>query len=820
MSIAPITTLGTVQSYVQEQRALTLDCGGPKVAITIVTPHIIRVRLAPNGVFAPRRSWDVTLPEEDISDVSFDEEALSTVQEDDQTIILQANPVMTCEDTGVAVHIERHSGRISFCDTNGHTFCRDETALQWRESDPHTSLDTWGVAATKHIEAGEHFFGFGQRTGLLEKRGQRMVNWTTDPGSRQGPGHDPLYIAIPIALIVRPGLSYGVFFHNTWHSCFDIDSHRSGVWRMEADGGELDYYVLYGPTPANVLANIGKLLGTIPLPPRWSLGYHQSRWSYAPERVVRDLAAEFRNRAMPCDSIHFDIAYMDGYRVFTWDTERFPNPSGLLSDLRESGFHPVTIIDPGVKVDEGFEMYRQGLERDMFIRRADGGVFHGYVWPDEAVFCDYIRPEVRQWWGDWQKRLVDQGVEGIWNDMNEPTSFHQPFSQQVKKRTWGTLDMDARQGPPDEQTTHAEVHNLFGLNMARASYEGLRRHMDDRRPFVLTRSAFAGIQRWGACWMGDNGSWWEHLEMTMPQLLNMGLSGVPFVGVDIGGFAHNASGELFARWMQLGALSPFCRGHTTHFSAPHEPWTFGEEVEHICRRYLNLRYRLLPYLYTLFWEASQHGAPVLRPLLYHFPDDPATYALHDQVMCGSFLMAAPVYQPGRTCRSVYLPAGRWYDWWTDAVYEGPTHILAQAPLDTMPLYVLAGAIIPSGPEIHYTDEQPLAPLTFDLYPGEGIFTLYEDDGRTFEYERGDFCITRYRLGYEEQGGDGPPALLFESSERVGGHQPPDREIILRVHAVGAAAAAAHPDAHYDVERCVLTLAFEDDGNPLSLRFVG
>src|SRR5207302_31981 len=285
-------------------------------------------------------------------------------------------------------------------------------------------------------------------------------------------------------------------------------------------------------------------------------------------------------RDIPCDAIHLDIDYMDGYRVFTWHPQRFPDPQTMIDDLRRDSFRIVTIIDPGVKSDPDYRVYREGLEHDVFIHRAVGAVFHGY-------------------------------------------------------------------------------------GMARASYEGLRRHRGSERPFVLTRSGFAGVQRWSACWMGDNTSWWEHLELTMPQLMNMGLSGVPFVGTDIGGFNGNASCELFTRWMQFGALAPFCRGHSLSGTERHEPWSFGPRVEAICREFLRLRYRLLPYLYTLFWEASRRGTPVLRPLLYHFPDDPATYQLHDQVMLGPSLMAAPIYHPGREHRHVYLPEGAWYDWWTD-----------------------------------------------------------------------------------------------------------------------------------------------------------
>jgi len=320
------------------------------------------------------------------------------------------------------------------------------------------------------------------------------------------------------------------------------------------------------------------------------------------------------------------------------------------------------------------------------------------------------------------------------------------------------------------------------------------------------------VQRWSACWMGDNTSWWEHLELTMPQLMNMGLSGVPFVGTDIGGFNGNASGELFTRWMQLGVLTPFCRGHSATATELHEPWAFGPRVEAICREFLRLRYRLLPYLYSLFWEAAQRGLPVLRPLLYHFPDDPATYQIHDQVLLGPSLMAAPIYHPGREHRHVYLPAGAWYDWWTDERISGPTHLLAYAPLERLPLYVREGAIIPSGPDLNYTDEHPLDSLTLDLYPGNGAFTLYEDDGHSFEYEQGQFSTTSYTL---RQTAD---RLVLEIGLREGAYVPPTRQLVIRVHAVDEQAAEGHPGASYDPEHRLLTLQVDDDGSTRTLSF--
>jgi alpha-glucosidase len=807
MTSLPYAAPGAVHDYTHNERSLILDGSSTHLILSVLSPGIVRVRLARAGVVSPQPSWAVVPPDDAFPVVGFQ------VHEAEQAIRL--------ETERLSVHIARDTGHISCIDQAGRVFCADEAGIHvgteedrgslFAESDV-ASQRSGRVTCAKRMEPGTNFVGFGERTGPLNRRGWQMVNWATDPATSHGhgPNTDPLYLAIPVMMVASTELTYGVFFNNTHYSRFSIGHDTPGVWMMEALGGELDYYIIYGPHPSQVSEGLAALLGTMPLPPRWALGYHQSRWGYDREEVVREVVNTFRQRDIPCDVMHLDIDYMHGYRVFTWDNERFPQPQKLLADLSDAGFRTVTIIDPGVKIDPNYEVYQDGLKRDMFVREADGEVFTGYAWPDAVVFPDFTRPNVRQWWGDYVGRMVAQGVSGIWNDMNEPAVFDRPFSEGAVQV--GTIPLDAVQGPEDERTTHAELHNLYGHTMAQATYEGLRRHHPDERPFVLTRSGFAGIQRWSACWMGDNSSWWEHLEMSMPQMINMGLSGAPFVGTDIGGFFAHGDAELLARWIQFGSLFPFCRGHSCTGTLPQEPWAFGEQVEAIYRDYLRLRYRLLPYLYTLFWEASQHGTPIMRPLFYHFPDDQKSHAIHDQVLLGPSLMAAPIYRPGHMYRAVYIPPGEWFDWWTDERLVGPTHVLAHAPLEHMPLYVRAGSILPMGPDIQYTDEKPLSPLTLHLYPGSGVCTLYEDDGRTFAYEQEQWRTTRYELTMEA-------GALVLTIEAGGGHYaPPPRQLVIQLHAVEACAANDHPDAVYDAEQRRLTLTMQDDVPQLRLRF--
>lgn len=746
----PWSTLGAVQFLKQEEQSIRLDCGGPQVLISILAANLVRVRLSPTGQFQPRRSWAVTQADADWPEVQF------TVQETETAIQIQTSQIR--------VEVDRHPCRIRCFDAENRPFAQDaDEGMGWRLG----SVSGW-----KQIEAEEHFYGFGERTGLLDKLAKRQTNWTVD-ALDYGTLTDEMYQAIPFFMGLRPGVGYGMFLNTTCWSQFDMGVAHPGTWQMQAHTPELDYYLIYGPRPAQILNTYTQLTGRMPLPPRWALGYHQCRWSYESELVVRQLAQEFRDRQIPCDVIHLDIDYMRGYRVFTWHPQRFPNPAQLLKDLAQEGFKTVTIVDPGVKYEPeaDYPIFDQGIAQDAFVRDGEGKLFHGYVWPDKAVFPDFLRPEVRQWWGDCHRGLTEAGVAGIWNDMNEPAIDDRPFGDQGQK-IW--FPLDAPQGPEREGATHAETHNLYGQMMARASAEGLEQLRPDQRSFVLTRSGYAGIQRWSSVWMGDNHSLWDHLEMSLPMLSNMGLSGVAFVGCDVGGFAGNATAELFARWMQVGMLYPLMRAHSALSTAQHEPWVFGERVESICREYIQLRYRLLPYLYSLFWQAATTGAPILRPLLYEFPDDPRTYTLHDQVLLGPSLMAAPIYRPGQDCRAVYLPEGTWTDWWSGESYQGPTHMLAQAPLEQMPLYVRAGAIIPMAPVMQYVGERSLESLTLWIWPGTGSFTLYEDDGESLNYRAGAWATTTYKVRPEGE------QTVVEIESRQGDWTPPGREVVVEL----------------------------------------
>ncbi|WP_276354577.1 TIM-barrel domain-containing protein [Cohnella caldifontis] len=619
-----------------------------------------------------------------------------------------------------------------------------DASLVVRNAEGTTLLDgaewSWEkkkIEFTDRSGAASHFYGLGEKTGFLDKRGERYRMWNSDVYEPHVPDTDALYQSIPFLVHFREGgAANGIFLDNPGRTHFDMRA-SDDRYTIGAESGAMDLYLIDGPGLKEVVSRYAELTGKPPMPPRWALGYQQSRYSYETQEEVLKLARTFRRKRIPCDVIYLDIHYMDEYRVFTWDPDRFPDPAGMMRELAEMGFRIVPIVDPGVKKDPNYRVYREGVDGGFFCRKLEGELFIGAVWPGPSAFPDFTDDAAAKWWGDLHRFYIGYGISGIWNDMNEPSVFND---------TTKTMDLDVMHANGGRPATHEELHNLYGMMMSKATYEGLARGLEGERPFVLTRAGYAGIQRYAAVWTGDNRSYWEHMEMSVPMVLNLGLSGVAFAGADVGGFSHDASGELVARWTQMGALFPFCRNHSVIGSRLQEPWRFGERVEAVCREAISLRYRLMPYLYSLFYEASVTGLPVLRPLVLEYPEDPAATNLSDQFLLGEFLLAAPVFRPGAAARAVYLPAGVWYDGETGERHEGGRHVLAEAPLEKMPLYVKAGAIVPTRGVSQFADEPGADELTLSVYAGssgESRFRLFEDDGRTFAYREGAYRLREF-----------------------------------------------------------------------------
>jgi alpha-glucosidase len=615
---------------------------------------------------------------------------------------------------------------------------------------------------------GERFFACGERTSGLEKTGSHQVFWNIDPPAGHTASFNNLYTSIPFVLSLSEGRSHGLLFDSTGRVEIDLAKADPARVVYEAAGGDLVFYVVAGPSPREVLDRYTALTGRTPMPPVWALGNQQSRWSYMSADELRAIAAEFRARSIPCDVLYLDIDYMDGYRVFTWDAERFPDPAGLIAELGEQGFRVVTIVDPGVKVDMSYPLYTEGRERGYFCLTHDGAEYNNDVWPGLCAFPDFTDPAVRSWWGARHAGLLDAGVAGVWCDMNEPALF-------VPRQS--TMPGDVVHPGGGRPRWHAEVHNAYGSHMAAATREGLERLRPERRPFVVSRAGYAGLQRHALQWTGDNSSWWEHLWMGMPQLQNLGLSGVAWCGVDIGGFFGDCDGELLARWTEFGAFQPFCRNHSALGTVAQEPWAFGEPWESVCRDMLRLRMRLVPYLYTLFEECHRTGAPVLRPLLFEYPDDPVTYSADDQFLVGDALLVAPITRPGIEHRHVYLPAGTWCHWWTGERFKGPAHILAHAPLGRPALFAHANVPVPLGDPVDHTGLPSSLTWLVHAAPGAGESSLYEDAGDGY----GPCCR---RTAHVESGEDG--SVRFSLSARSGSYVPSRSSVVINVVGAGSA----------------------------------
>ncbi len=715
---APVgwSSLGAMSRPQWDGRMLLFHGEQGTLAITPLSDDVIRVRFARAQSFGRDHSYAVVTNNLGGADAQ----------------VSIGNHFTVLQTASLKVTVRQDPLRISFADKAGDVLDAD---------DPVRGISFAGTQFrdAKLLRDDEHVYGFGEKSGSLDKRGWQLggynlVMWNTD-AYMHNPGTDPLYVSVPFYLVMRHGQAHGLFLDNTWRSTFDIGREEPNLLTFGAVNGELNYYFINGPEPKKVIERYTALTGRMPLPPLWALGYNQCRYSYYPEARVREIAAAFRKDRIPADVIWLDIDYQDGYNPFTWDKTRFPDPKKMMADLRAEGFRVVCILDPHPKAEQGYAPYDQGIVNNYFVKNPDGSVFEGKVWPSNAAknpgpsaFPDFSNPAVRRWWGSLYASLLDVGVAGIWNDMDEPSVFDSPR---------GTMPPDVVFNNEGQPSTHLELHNVYGQLMSRATFEGLSRLRPNERPFVLTRASFAGGQRYAAVWTGDNTSDWMSMRQAIPTLLGMGLSGFPFVGADIGGYAGMPSPELFARWLQVGVFSPFMRAHSETGRPNKEPWAFGAKFEAINRRTIELRYELLPYIYNVMQQASETGVPALRPLFLDYPDDAAVAGMDDEFLFGDDLLAAPVLHEGDTKRSVYLPKGDWYDYRTGRKYEGGQSIQLSVTLDSIPLFVRGGGFIFRQPVVQDTAEMPGNPLQVLIAPADdSTGALYEDDGETLAYRRG------------------------------------------------------------------------------------
>jgi alpha-glucosidase len=716
-------------------RGLAAQVHEERLRVDLVRADIVRVKISRGGVFDESPTFAV---------------CVDPLGADVEFTVERADDVVRLRTTDLVVSLWLDPFRLDVHRSDGSVVV--ETAAD----DGHF----WGYATLndaftlrRRCMPEDAIYGLGEKTGHQNRRGRDFTLWNTDvldphttleftegrPDSdprsdRTSTEFDPYYVSIPF--FYHQGSASGQmaasFVDNGYRGHYDFTDPWE--YRVQFDGGQYTEYIFAGPGMPAILQAYTWLTGRTAAPPLWALGYHQCRWFRYTQDAVEQVATEHRSREIPCDALWLDIEHMDGYRVFTWDEQSFPDVDGMLRRLDDQGFKVITIVDPGIKAEPGYRVFDQARERDVLCKTEGGDTYIGLVWPGETAFPDFVTEAARNWWGELNAAHVRSGLAGIWNDMNEPAT--------------GAIPAD-RMRFGGGQHSHERYHNQYALLMAMGTTAGLLAAMPQRRTFVLSRAGSAGIQRYAANWLGDNLSRWDHLWLSMPMASGLGISGQAFVGADIGGFKGNSNAELYLRWMQYGVLTPFCRNHSEIGNVDQYAWTWGPVIEQWVRDAVRLRYRLMPYLYATFLRASETGAPVQRPLIFDHQQDPMVRDLDDEFLFGPDLLVAPVFEQGCTARQVYLPAGTWYDWHSAEVVEGGTFRVVPTPMQTIPIFARGGAVIPMWPDAppSTTGYHPSVIELHLFVPGDdGTHTslLQEDDGLTFASLQG----SRYRTTME------------------------------------------------------------------------
>jgi alpha-glucosidase len=750
--------------------------GDARMQIVALRENVVRIRVSPSSELGEDASWAV-LKESRQSRV----EVTADSAPDSIGFHTQA----------LSISINRQTFALTISDRNGTVLQRDVQPIEFHGK---------SFRVYKAMPIDEHYFGLGDKPGPLDRRGQAFTMWNTDAYAFQE-STDPIYKSIPYFMAFRSGRAIGVFLDNMWRTSFDFGKQSSDTYSFGSVNGPLDYYVFYGPSPKQVVETYAWLTGTTPLPPIWALGFQQSRYSYTPQARVLEVANRFRADHIPADVIYLDIDYQEKNRPFTVDHKSFPDFSGMIAELASRNFHVVAITDLHIAKypNHGYAPYDTGMAGDHFVKNPDGSVYSGDVWPGASVFPDFTRAQTREWWGGLYQEFSKLGVAGFWNDMNEPAVFKTP----TKTMPENVVHRIDEPGFIKRSAPHAEIHNMFGMQNSRATFEGLQRINPDSRPFVLTRASYAGGQRYAATWTGDNSSTWNHLRLTTPMLENLGLSGFVLSGADVGGFVGTPQTDLLTKWIEIATFQPIDRDHTEKGSGDQEPWVGGAEPESIRKRFIEERYRLMPYLYTLAQEASRTGMPIERPLFLEFPDgasdhhpiDVDSEAAGEFLLGPDILVAAPPFPDRLDTYTVEFPSAKWYDYWTGQVVPKPAPKADRDPNDppsdtdlvplttsihpeisSLPVFVRAGAILPIAPLTQSTNEIPQGPLTLRVYLGDECSGhLYLDDGKTFAYKTGTSLQMDFRCEMNANG------LRINLGEHKGSYPAWWREIRIEIY---------------------------------------
>jgi alpha-glucosidase len=730
---------------------IEIHCGPAVLQITALRDDVLRLRVGPSGQFPEDASWAV-LPASRTAAANVTPET--------------SNTSVGFKTAKLRIAIHRDPLELRVTDLDVHVIA---------EQFPDRPIEYHGNSFRVYMRSpfDEHYFGLGDKPGPLDRRNEAFTDWNTDAFGWQE-STDPIYKSIPWFIALHKGIATGIFLDNTWRTSFDFNKEYRDAYSFGSENGPLDCYILYGPEPKTVVQSWAWLTGNTPMPPVWAFGYQQSRYSYYPESEVRRIAARLRSERIPADVLWLDIDYQLKNRPFTVDPEQFPTFDQMIKDLRAQHLHTVVITDLHIAdlPNAGYKPYDEGIAGDHFVKNPDGSNYVGVVWPGKAVFPDFTQKKSRDWWGTLYADFVSKGIAGFWNDMNEPAIFEVPSKTMPD-------DVQHRIEEPGFTTrtaTHLEVHNIFGMQNTRGTYEGLLKLAPDSRPFVMTRASYAGGHRYASTWTGDNSSNWYHLRQTIPQLLNLGLSGFSMAGADVGGFAGSPQPELLTRWLELAAFQPIDRDHTAKGTNQQEPWENGtpEDLD-LRRRYIEERYHLLPYIYTTAEEMARTGIPIIRPLFLEFPSLPNTQqpldpTIDSEFLLGSSLLIAQSPFPDEVDDLfITLPAGGWYDYWTGARVDGtgtrrnidnsisaPTGVHLHRSLSTLPVFARAGAIVPEQPLVQSTEEKPEGPLTLRVYPPDSFNqdckgSLYLDDGVSFAFRKGDYRRINFTCRLSPQG---------------------------------------------------------------------
>lgn len=760
---------------------------GGMVRVEVLAANLARIRFTPNAVWSPQVTGAIAAREW----------APVRVLGNDSGINL------ALVTDAMQIYLQREPFRIDILWPDRQPLLVD--------AEPGILLDreTGEIITRKQSPAGEHILGMGPRGGPVDRVGRAFAMINTDSNA-YGPLTDPLYISVPFYYSFTGGRAAGVFLDSAAQPYLDFGASTAGRTELSVRSGDLDYYVIAGPSPLAVSQTWTQLTGTSPLPPRWALGYHQSRYSYYSEAELLEVASTLRQNNIPADVLWLDIDFMDRFRLFTWNRDKFPDPAAMNAKLAADGFRCININEPCVLTDDPLW---SDLSRSRFLLTdRDRATVVNNIWFGDVSWMDFSQRAFRTWYKERLKRFLASGTAGLWNDLNEPAQNFMP---------------DAIHDFNGERRADKYARNLYALNMASATDEAVRELRPNVRPWQISRSGYAGIQRFSANWSGDANSDWESLRTNVQMTVSTGLSGQEFFGHDAGGFLGSPSPELFARWLQFSLHTALFRNHAVNDAERREPWVFPEPWRGIIKSTIEQRYRMLPLLYSLMESATRAVQPFVAPLSFCFPADEATFGRSLEYMLGESLLVAPVVEEGAETREVYLPGrGAWVDVRTGESYTSGKTAVVPAPAESIPVLAREGTILPLGPLIQHTGEIATADLDVAVFPGrDTAFALYEDDGVSTEWTRGDFLRTELRLSH------GVDGLTLGKRKVAGGRADAGRTWRLTVHRILAMprgvtlndqplAASDAPGTQgwrYDGDRRVLTAAIQDPGKDWTLR---